>query len=376
MCLQDQPEPEQANEATETSPNSSSKLGQVAAGSFLPPWPTWNSLNSAASVDPKAMEDEIERLHQRIKIAEQKVGFFQRGQILAQEQARQRAKLLDNATREAKVARKENRILTTKIASLQAGIETFSDEEAQREMCLLYHDLEHWRFTHFAAKPTPQQRNDLTHSTPRSDMLDISTLDIIQADIAALIYRSFWNRFMVGSDHIWSNYLRKIDSEIDKQFSNHISRHWRSAMSSAILSLEAPSLQEQCNWIIEKVEACFGRYAVTDRPKRMQQLHDIIARCIKFKHKLDCQDDRYIFWGSYQYGLPFREEKMRTLIGEDTSDGFLQASLWPGLYKVVQKGEWSIVEKEIVKKIPPVTPSVEMSDEMESHEDDGDLDEI
>ena len=67
---------------------------------------------------------------------------------------------------------------------------------------------------------------------------------------------------------------------------------------------------------------------------------------------------------------------MRTLTGEDTSDGFLQASLWPGLYKVVQKGEWSIVEKEIVKKIPPVTPLVEMSDEMESHEGDRDLDEI
>lgn len=281
----------------------------------------------------------------------------------------------------------------TKIASLQAGIETFSDEEAMREMCLLYHDLAHWRFTHFAAKPTPQRRNDPTHPMPRSDMLDILTLDIIQADIAALIYRSFWNRFMVGSDHLWSNYLRKIDSEIDKQckrpemdhychcfltteVSNHISRHWRCAMSSAILSLEAPSLQEQCNWIIEKVEACFGRYAVTDRPKRMQQLHDIIARCIKFKHKLDCQEDRYIFWGSYQYGLPFRHEKMRTLTEEDTSDGFVQASLWPGLYKVVQISEWSIVEKEIVKKIPPVTPSVEMSDEMESHEGDRDLDEI
>lgn len=105
----------------------------------------------------------------------------------------------------------------TKIASLQAGIETFSDEEAKREMCLLYHDLVHWRFTHFAAKPTPQRRNDPTHPMPRSDMLDILTLDIIQADIAALIYRSFWNRFMVGSDHLWSNYLRKIDSEIDKQ---------------------------------------------------------------------------------------------------------------------------------------------------------------
>jgi hypothetical protein len=147
-------------------------------------------------------------------------------------------------------------------------------------------------------------------------------------------------------------------------------------MSSAILSLETPSLQEQCSWIIEKVEACFGRYAVTDRLKRMQKLHNIIARCIKFKHKLDCQEDRYIFWGSYQYGLPFRDEEMRTLTEEDTSDGFVQASLWPGLYKVIQKNEWSIVEKEIVKKIPPVTSSVEMSDEMESHEGDQDLNEI
>ncbi|KAJ5186888.1 hypothetical protein N7449_009882 [Penicillium cf. viridicatum] len=360
MCPRDQPEPEQANKSTETSPDPSSKWGQV----------------TVACVDHKAMCDEVERLHQRIKIAEQKVRFFQRERILTEEQARQRGELLENATKEAKVARKENRILMTKIASLQAGIETFSDEEAKREMCLLYHDLAHWRFTHFAAKPTPQRRNDPTHPMPRSDMLDILTLDIIQADIAALIYRSFWNRFIVGSDHLWSNYLRKIDSEIDKQFSNHISRHWRCAMSSAILSLEAPSLQEQCNWIIEKVEACFGRYAVTDRPERMQQLHDIIARCIKFKHKLDCQEDRYIFWGSYQYGLPFRDEKMRTLTGEDTSDGFVLASLWPGLYKVVQKSEWSIVEKEIVKKIAPVTPSVGMSDGMESHEGDRDLDEI
>ncbi|KAJ9490632.1 hypothetical protein VN97_g2646 [Penicillium thymicola] len=357
MCPQEQPEPEQADKSTETSPDSPSTWGQV----------------TVACVDHKAMCDEVEKLQQRIKIAEQKVGFFQRGQLLAEEQARQRGELLENAMKEAKVARKENRILMTKIASLQAGIETFSDEEAKREMYLLYQDLTHWRFTHFATKPKPQQEN---HTTPRSDTLDIWTLDIIQTDIAGLIYRSFWNRFMVGSDHLWSNRLRKVDSEIDKQFSNHISRHWRCAMSSAILSLEAPGLQEQCNWIIEKIEACFGRYAVTDRPKRMQQLHSIITRCITFKHKLDCQEGRYIFWGSCQYGLPFQDEKMRTLAEEDTSDGFVQASLWPGLYKVVQNGEWSVVEKEIVKKIPPVTPSVEMSDEVESHEDDQDLDEL
>lgn len=101
-----------------------------------------------------------------------------------------------------------------KIASLQAGVETFSDEQVKQEMCLLHHDLEHWRFTHFVAKPKLQQRND---PTPRPDGLDISTLDIIQAHIAGLIYRSFWNGFMVGSDQRLCNYLRKVDSEINKK---------------------------------------------------------------------------------------------------------------------------------------------------------------
>ncbi|KAG0161402.1 hypothetical protein Pdw03_3171 [Penicillium digitatum] len=357
MWRDDSPEPEQANKSAETSPDRSSKWGQI----------------TVACMDKKATCDEVERLRQRIRVAEKQVEFFQEGRLLAEEQAHQRGELLENAIRETEVARKENRILMTKIASLQAGVEKFSVEEAKSEMCRLYNDLAYWRFTHFAAKPTTHQRND---ATPRPDILDISTLDIIQSDIAALIYRSFWNRFMVGTEPIWGNYLSKLDSEIDKQFSNLISRHWRCAMSTAVVSLGTPSLQEQCNLIIEKVEACFGRYATTDRPKRMQQLHDIIARCIKLKHKLDCQEDRYIFWGSYQYGLPFRDEKMRTLKEEESSDGLVQASLWPGLYKIVQKGEWSIVEKEIVKKIPPVTPSVEMSDEMESHKGDPNLDEV
>ncbi|OQD98561.1 hypothetical protein PENVUL_c071G07523 [Penicillium vulpinum] len=324
-------------------------------------------------MDQKAMYDELEGLREQIKSTRETAEKIHRGRLLAEEQARQLGELLEKAARESKEARKENRILLTKIASLQAQTETFSDEEAKQEMSLLYHDLEHWKFTHFGAKSTSHQTSD---PIARSDRLDISTLDIIQSDIAGLIYRSFWNRFMVGADHLWSNYLRKVDLEINQQFSNHISRHWRCAMSTAILSLESPSLQESCNWIIEKVEACFGRYAVTDKSKRMQQLHDIIARCVKFKHKLDCQQDKYMFWSSHQYGLPFRKERMRALTEEDTSDGFVQASLWPGLYKVVRKGEWSIVEKEIVKKILPVALSADRIDETESHQDDADSDEI
>jgi hypothetical protein len=36
MCPQDQPEPEQATKSTETSPDSSSKWGQVTVGRFSP----------------------------------------------------------------------------------------------------------------------------------------------------------------------------------------------------------------------------------------------------------------------------------------------------------------------------------------------------
>ncbi|KAF3017569.1 hypothetical protein E8E15_002424 [Penicillium rubens] len=302
MWRYDEPKPEQVNRNTQTSPGLSSRWGQIAT-------------------DNKDMHDEIERLQRRVKTAEKKAEFFQQERLLVEEQGRRRGELLEDAVQESEVVRKENRILMAKIASLQAGVETFSDEQIKQEMCLLYHDIERWRFTHFVAKPNLQQRND---PTPRPDGLDISTLDIIQTHIAGLIYH----------------------------------------------------LEKQCNWVIEKVESCFGRYAVTERPKRMQQLHDIIARCIKFKHKLDCQEDRYIFWGSYQYGLPFRDNRMRTLTEEDTSDGHVHTSLWPGLYKIIRTGEWSTVEKEIVKKIAPETPSVGMIDEMESREDVPELDEI
>ncbi|KAJ5502793.1 hypothetical protein N7463_005667 [Penicillium fimorum] len=350
-----EPEPDLEDKSTQT-PDLSSKWGPVIS----------------ACMDHKSIHDELERLRQQgVKNANENAELLHRGWLFAEEQSRQRGELLENAIQEANAARKENRILMTKIASLQAGAETLSDEEAKREMSLLYHELEYWRFSHFAAKPSSQQRND---PTPRPEYPDILILDIIQSDIAGLIHGSFWNRFMVGAEHLWSDYLRKADSEVNERFSNHIYRHWRCAMSTVMLSMDTRGLQEQCNWIIEQVEVCFGRYAVTDKLKRMQQLHDIIARCITLKHKLECQQDTYIFWSSHQFG-PFRDENMRTLIEKDDSDGLVGSSLWPGLWKIIRPGEWSVVEKEIVKKIPPLIPFIEMIDEMESYQGDTDLDE-
>ncbi|KXG54454.1 uncharacterized protein PGRI_075980 [Penicillium griseofulvum] len=359
MWSHELPMPGQADSSNQTFPDSPTRWEQLTSG----------------CLDRRAVHDELERLRQQVKKTKENVEILHRAKLLAEEQFRQRGELLENAMRETKTARQENRILTTKIATLQAGAEAFSDEEAKREMALLYHDLEHWTFTHFGAKPSSQPNNE---PKPQPERLDISTLDIIQSEIAGLIYQSFWNRFMVGAeDHFWSNYLRKVDTEVNKQsgVSNHISRHWRCAMSTAILSLETDLLQDRCNRIIETVETCFGPYAVTDRTKRMQQLHDIIARCIRLKHKLQCQEDTYIFW-SHKYGVPFRDENMRTPTEENTSDGIVKSSLWPGLWKIIRPGEWSIVEKEMVNTLSPLTPSIEMIDELECHQDDTDSDEI
>lgn len=62
MWRYDEPKPEQVNRNTQTSPGLSSRWGQIATGSFPPPWPIWDLLNSLACIDNKDMHDEIERL--------------------------------------------------------------------------------------------------------------------------------------------------------------------------------------------------------------------------------------------------------------------------------------------------------------------------
>lgn len=58
----DEPKPEQANRSTQTSPDLSSKWGQVAIGSLSPSRLKWYVLNGLAYLDNKSMRDEVERL--------------------------------------------------------------------------------------------------------------------------------------------------------------------------------------------------------------------------------------------------------------------------------------------------------------------------
>ncbi|KAJ5787882.1 hypothetical protein N7457_002872 [Penicillium paradoxum] len=345
MSSPEHSELDQADKGSQTSPPPTTKSGQPRIPSLLPLQFNWGGLNLSDRIDDGPMCDEIERLHERAIKAERDADASQKARILAEEQSRRRAELLDEALRDAKEARKENRILTTTVARLQAGMESFTDEEARREMCLLYHDLDTWRLNHFGGQ-----------SRFKSASSDVRELDIIQSDVAGMIFRSFWNGFSVGCPPALGSYLVKINSEIkEKKVLPHIAHHWRCAMSTAIMSLETANLTNRCDWIIEQVERSFGRYAATDRSKRTQQLFDIAIRCVKLKHKLDCQEDTYAFWCSH-HKMQFREERMRDVAEEGTSDGFVEVSLWPCLYKILRNSTWVVIEKEVVKKIPPVVP--------------------
>ncbi|KAJ5143426.1 uncharacterized protein N7515_002213 [Penicillium bovifimosum] len=324
------------DEARETLPDSHVRNGPITIG----------------RIDHEAMCDDVNSLHQKIKIAEKNAQSFQRGLLLAEEQSRRRAELHDEAVKEAEAARKENRILVASLAGLQSGIETSTDEDIKREMCLLYHDLERWVFSHCGRRPTSEETIE-THD---------QGLEFTQSAISGLIFRNFWNRFAVGCDYGLSNYLRKADMTIKHHLPRHISRHWRYAMSTAILSLEEESLQRLCEYNLEQVDKCVAPSTLTDTPNRKRQLLDIFKRCIEFKHKLECQEDTYVFWCS-KYQTPFRDESMRSIEEDETLGGLVEYSVWPCLYKVLQGNEWAVVEKEVVKRIAPPASLAETTDE-------------
>lgn len=258
--------------------------------------------------------------------------------------------------------------MITQMASLQSGTEVFTEEEAKRELCLLYHDLEQWGLSNFRGTPTPtpEQMNN-SRIEPETDPL---MLNMILSKITGMIFRTFWNRPMVGAESLWGEYLREIDLTVKKQckctecdslivailikeVSNHIALHWRCATSTAMLLLGRPTLQGHCNLIAEEMEKDFGHYAVTDESKRVQQLLEIVWRCVYLKHRLECQADTYMFWCSLSQ-TPFRNGRMHSLEEKEFSHRYVEVSLWPGLFKMLQDGGWSVVEKEIVKTMPPM----------------------
>ncbi|KAJ6050330.1 uncharacterized protein N7446_005430 [Penicillium canescens] len=244
-------------------------------------------------MDFEDMCTEVESLHQKIKFIEKHAESVQRRGLLAEEQARRRAELLEDLIQEVDASRKENNLLATQLASLQAEIKSFSEEDACHSIRRLYHDLRHW------------------------------------SHIAALMFTTFWVRFMVGYGPSWNNYLCGLDQEVRGLYRSH----------------------------------------------RTSQLSDLIQRCVQLKQSLECQDGAYIFRRSHPR-MPFRDENMRSLVEEVGSNDTVEYSVWPGLYQILQPGNWAVVEKEIVKTTSSRIDTLSMTDEPEGRSEEQWLEEI
>jgi hypothetical protein len=52
------------------------------------------------------------------------------------------------------------------------------------------------------------------HDTQLHEETHVLTVDGIQSHIAALMFTTFWVRFMVGYEPSWNNYLCGLDQEV------------------------------------------------------------------------------------------------------------------------------------------------------------------
>ena len=88
-----------------------------------------------------------------------------------------------------------------------------------------------------------------------------------------------------------------------------------------------------------------------ERDTQLNQLRRLLERCIVFKHELEYQESKYLFWTSVP-GVPFRGETMRDPLMDDATNAVVQWSLWPALSKVSEPGRWETIVKEVVRTAP------------------------
>ncbi|KAJ5296195.1 hypothetical protein N7508_011016 [Penicillium antarcticum] len=319
------------------------------------------------------MRIEVEILHWRIRFIGKQAESLRRRWLMAEEQARRRAELLEDAIQEVDVVRKENNLLTTQLANFQAGMKSFSEEEFCHSIRLLYDDLRHWICLHFGEHGMGKEG----HNMQPIDAAHVLTIDGIQSYIARLIFTTFWVRYMVGCEASWNNYLCNLDNIVEELCELKQLDHTYFFVStdqtrppSHLVALEKPvELQIQQQRIVNQVEDWFSQYSTTDKLQRTNQLNNLIQRCIQLKQNIECQDGIYILRSSHPR-MPFRDQNMRSLMEEAGANETVDYSVWPGLFKILQPGNWSVIEKEIVKTSSSSFNTLSLTTESEGQSED------
>lgn len=126
----------------------------------------------------------LERANKQLRASE-------KAQLFGSEKIRRLSELLQNAEETAAAIRKENNILISHIATLQGGVQTLTDDDIQKEMTVLYHDLEQWTLKRI--KASAAAKSDF-------DFLNVeNAVAEMQSSLSALIHQNFWTSEFVGS---------------------------------------------------------------------------------------------------------------------------------------------------------------------------------
>lgn len=143
----------------------------------------------------------------------------------------------------------------------------------------------------------------------------------------------------------------------------HTWHHWRSATSNALFSYLSPDLHANCDSVLQIIETRFATRSETDAELRTEELRRLLWKFVEFKNQLERQKDRYAFWW-FVPGMPFNEENMSSLSGENSPDGIVQFSLSPMVFKsrplqdkhtIVQRAEVKLMPRTALAKQPATT---------------------
>lgn len=156
--------------------------------------------------EKKKADNAADELRVTLVEAERQCQISQKAKLCADEKCRRLTELMEKSEQTASETRKENNILTSKIATLQTGIEIFTDDQVKHEMTMLYHELEQWIFSHIADTVLIEPGTGPECNTQR--------LIQVQSSICGWIHQNFWSSFFVGFGPSYSQYMMSLDNAV------------------------------------------------------------------------------------------------------------------------------------------------------------------
>lgn len=287
-----------------------------------------------------------------------------KARAIVEDRNRRQEEILEETCKIEELVSKANKNLALKLARLEKCMECIDDDQVRRTMGDLYQELKDWIKRHFPCL-LPSNEEELESG------FHIQTLHGIQAEVYGLISSSILRRLFVGIlDESRECLFRELDQQVFTQCKNllytqvisklieppgpnHIWHQWRSATSNALFSLASPDLRYYCDELVSIIEARFGNHSGTDEVTRTREMQLLLWKFVEFKNRLNRQKERYTFWWLVP-GMPFNQEHMASVTGEQPSSAIVQLCLSPILSKSSPRRDGhAIVQKATVKLTMP-----------------------